>query len=149
MTPRQTPLHLAALTGDAELVRHLLVAGADPSLRDRHGNTALHIACERADRAAVLNLTEPVTAEEVREAACRYTCQPRPVAAAQIDEWNYQGEYSGGETAAATGRGCCTRDIRHDCAEAAVVTVTDGISDIHSHPSGTMLCRTYRCNHRG
>ncbi|XP_043245270.1 NF-kappa-B inhibitor cactus-like [Amphibalanus amphitrite] len=88
---QQTPLHLAALTGDSELVRHLLVAGADPTLRDRHGNTPLHVACERGDRGCVLNLTEPVTANEMRQAACRYTCQPRPLACAQLDEWNYQG----------------------------------------------------------
>lgn len=88
---QQTPLHLAVLTGDASLVRHLLVAGADATLRDRHGNTPLHLACERADRACVLNITEPVSAEEVREAACRYTCQPAPVGGSQLDEWNYQG----------------------------------------------------------
>ena len=67
------------------------MAGADPTLRDRHGNTPLHVACERADRACVFSLTEPVTAEEMREAACRYSCQPRPVSGAEIDEWNYQG----------------------------------------------------------
>ncbi|XP_037073575.1 NF-kappa-B inhibitor alpha-like [Pollicipes pollicipes] len=90
-TYMQTPLHLAVLTGDASLCRHLLVAGADLSLRDRHGNTPLHLACERANRACVHALTEPVTAEETRQAATRYTCQPAPAAADQLDEWNYQG----------------------------------------------------------
>jgi ankyrin repeat protein len=38
----QTPLHYAALGGDAESVRTLLVAGADVQARDLEGCTALH-----------------------------------------------------------------------------------------------------------
>jgi len=87
----QTPLHLAVLTGDAALTRHLLVAGADLSWPDRHGNTPLHLACQRADRACVHALTEPPSAEEMRQAATRYPCRPAAVAADQLDQWNYQG----------------------------------------------------------
>ena len=86
------PLHA---TGDATLVRHLLAAGADASLADRHGNTPLHLSCERADRACVHALTEPVSAKESGEAATRYACQPAPAAGAMLDEWNYQGESQG------------------------------------------------------
>ena len=87
----QTPLHLAALTGQPALCRHLLVAGADASLRDRHGNTALHVACARGDLAAAQALTVAVSAAETREAALRYSVPPY-TALPQLDEWNYQGE---------------------------------------------------------
>ncbi|GFS09172.1 nuclear factor NF-kappa-B p105 subunit [Elysia marginata] len=41
---RQTPLHLAAIMDQPTIVETLLHAGADPSLADRHGNTAAHLA---------------------------------------------------------------------------------------------------------
>lgn len=40
----QTPLHLAVLTGNAEITSILLSFGAQPSLKDSNGNTALHLA---------------------------------------------------------------------------------------------------------
>ncbi|KAK7916228.1 hypothetical protein WMY93_011989 [Mugilogobius chulae] len=40
----QTPLHLAVLTQQKDAVDALLLAGADPALTDRDGNTALHLA---------------------------------------------------------------------------------------------------------
>ncbi|XP_037078026.1 NF-kappa-B inhibitor cactus-like [Pollicipes pollicipes] len=87
----QTPLHLAALTGQAALCRHLVVAGADTNHRDRHGNTPLHLACERADRRCVQALTAPVSACETRLAAPRYALPPA-APPPPLDEWNYQGE---------------------------------------------------------
>ncbi|XP_056899453.1 nuclear factor NF-kappa-B p105 subunit isoform X1 [Takifugu flavidus] len=42
----QTPLHLAVITQQREAVEALLLAGADPTLADRHGNTALHLASQ-------------------------------------------------------------------------------------------------------
>ncbi|XP_043972345.1 B-cell lymphoma 3 protein homolog [Gambusia affinis] len=43
---RQTPLHLAVITKQANMVDVLLRAEADPAVLDRHGQTALHLCCE-------------------------------------------------------------------------------------------------------
>uniref|UniRef100_A0A6I8PHH8 Nuclear factor kappa B subunit 2 n=1 Tax=Ornithorhynchus anatinus TaxID=9258 RepID=A0A6I8PHH8_ORNAN len=40
----QTPLHLAVITGQCAVVGFLLKVGADPTLLDRHGDSALHLA---------------------------------------------------------------------------------------------------------
>ncbi|NXA36485.1 NFKB1 factor, partial [Eudromia elegans] len=45
----QTPLHLAVVTKQAAVVEALLVAGADVSLLDRHGNSVLHVAASEGD----------------------------------------------------------------------------------------------------
>ncbi|XP_048880234.1 B-cell lymphoma 3 protein isoform X2 [Brienomyrus brachyistius] len=42
----QTPLHLAVITHQVLLVQLLLSAGADPTMLDRHGQTAAHLCCE-------------------------------------------------------------------------------------------------------
>ncbi|XP_061103133.1 nuclear factor NF-kappa-B p105 subunit-like isoform X2 [Conger conger] len=44
----QTPLHLAVVTQQEGAVEALLAAGADPSLADRHGNMALHLAARQS-----------------------------------------------------------------------------------------------------
>ncbi|XP_011491123.1 nuclear factor NF-kappa-B p105 subunit isoform X2 [Oryzias latipes] len=43
----QTPLHLAVITQQKEAVETLLLAGADPTLTDRHGNTVVHLAAQQ------------------------------------------------------------------------------------------------------
>jgi ankyrin repeat protein len=40
----QTPLLLAVLNGNAEITQILLSFGAQPSVKDSNGNTALHLA---------------------------------------------------------------------------------------------------------
>ncbi|XP_043844872.1 nuclear factor NF-kappa-B p100 subunit isoform X2 [Dromiciops gliroides] len=40
----QTPLHLAVITEQSQVVSFLLNMGADPTLLDRHGDSALHLA---------------------------------------------------------------------------------------------------------
>ncbi|XP_037686274.1 nuclear factor NF-kappa-B p105 subunit isoform X2 [Choloepus didactylus] len=42
----QTPLHLAVITKQEDVVEDLLRAGADPSLLDRLGNSVLHLAAK-------------------------------------------------------------------------------------------------------
>lgn len=45
----QTPLHLAAITKQPRMLECLLRARANARSRDRHGNTAVHIACMHGD----------------------------------------------------------------------------------------------------
>ncbi len=52
-----TALHLAAMTANAQAIELLLKRGADPTLRDAQGKTALDHAREQRARAAVAMLT--------------------------------------------------------------------------------------------
>lgn len=52
---RQTPLHLAVITQQVNMVEVLLQAEADPAALDRNGQTALHLCCEY-DQADCLSL---------------------------------------------------------------------------------------------
>ncbi|CAL9690653.1 unnamed protein product [Knipowitschia caucasica] len=49
----ETPLHIAAIKGDAETVRKLLEQEADPNLKDNAGWTPLHEACNLGHLAVV------------------------------------------------------------------------------------------------
>lgn len=55
---RQTPLHLAVITEQPEIVERLLKAGCDPQLVDNSGNTALHIACRKGSLTCFSLLTQ-------------------------------------------------------------------------------------------
>ncbi|XP_033336893.1 NF-kappa-B inhibitor cactus [Megalopta genalis] len=57
----QSPLHLAVLTRQPRIVRRLILAGANPSLRNFRGNTALHLACATSDLASAMALTDSLT----------------------------------------------------------------------------------------
>ena len=46
----RTPLMLATMRGNAELVRQLLAQGADPNVTDRAGRTPLKVAVARGDQ---------------------------------------------------------------------------------------------------
>lgn len=45
----QTPLHLAVITKQPQVVQLLLQARADPTLLDRYGNSLLHLALQAGD----------------------------------------------------------------------------------------------------
>ena len=49
----QSPLHLAVLTSQVDIVKALIKKGVDVTLRDQQGNTPLHIACRKGDRDSV------------------------------------------------------------------------------------------------
>ncbi|XP_055683685.1 NF-kappa-B inhibitor cactus isoform X2 [Lutzomyia longipalpis] len=63
----QTPLHLAVIVGQYSTVRHLILAGAEPTIRDYKGNTPLHLACEKGDLACVRALTVPIAMTEIQD----------------------------------------------------------------------------------
>lgn len=64
----QTPLHLATLTRQEVIVRRLIISGATIDLRDRHGNTALHVACGQSDLDSVRAIISPIDVKEIRVA---------------------------------------------------------------------------------
>lgn len=63
---QQTVLHLAVVLKLPHIVRRLVAKGAKVDLRDRNGNTPLHIACKNADYDCVLALTTPLEEREVQ-----------------------------------------------------------------------------------
>ena len=85
----QTPLHLAVLTNQPRVVRKLIVWGADLEVRDRHGNTALHLACQRGFEVCIRCLTTPVTTAEI--SAVPFPT-PQRIIPQDMDIKNYEGE---------------------------------------------------------
>ncbi|XP_026212134.1 nuclear factor of kappa light polypeptide gene enhancer in B-cells inhibitor, alpha b [Anabas testudineus] len=71
---RQTPLHLAVITNQAEVCQHLLQSGCDPTLVDNRGDTPLHIACRHGNLLCFSVITQNSQKEHLRTmmAACNY-----------------------------------------------------------------------------
>lgn len=91
----QTPLHLAALTSKANVVRRLVVAGATLDIQDHNGNTALHIASRKGDVDSVLALITPVEGEEVAEISHIYMIHPQKCDLSHvINKKNFDGQTS-------------------------------------------------------
>lgn len=70
----QTPLHLAVITQQREMVDILLRAGADPAALDRNGQTALHLCCEYNQR------------------ECLSVVLSQPLPSSCLESRNYEGE---------------------------------------------------------
>ncbi|XP_005100816.1 NF-kappa-B inhibitor cactus [Aplysia californica] len=66
-TTWQTPLHLAASTGQEDIVRRLICAGANVLMQDHRGNTPLHCACAHGYEQVVRHFLVPVHYEETRQ----------------------------------------------------------------------------------
>ncbi|XP_014219233.1 NF-kappa-B inhibitor cactus-like [Copidosoma floridanum] len=60
----QAALHLAVITNQPKIVRSLVLAGANMSIKNYQGNTALHLACISGSLDCAKALTEPVAAYE-------------------------------------------------------------------------------------
>ncbi|XP_076655910.1 NF-kappa-B inhibitor cactus [Halictus rubicundus] len=85
----QSPLHLAVLTRQPRIVRRLILAGANPALRNFRGNTALHLACATGDLASAMALTDTLTPLE------RSYLLPEgkvPALPQNLEQRNYDGE---------------------------------------------------------
>ncbi|XP_011648193.1 NF-kappa-B inhibitor cactus-like [Pogonomyrmex barbatus] len=85
----QSPLHLAVLTHQSLIVRRLILAGADPSLRNFRGNTALHLACISGDLACAKALTDPLSPMERNKLMPGQTIPALPQ---NLEQRNYSGE---------------------------------------------------------
>ncbi|KAG8148382.1 NF-kappa-B inhibitor cactus isoform X3 [Chelonus insularis] len=59
-----TVLHLAAKKGQSDIVRQLIVAGANPYARDSQGCIPLHYACGFNNDKAIVPLTKAISDEE-------------------------------------------------------------------------------------
>ncbi|KAK1116797.1 hypothetical protein K0M31_018077 [Melipona bicolor] len=85
----QSPLHLAVLTRQPRIVRRLVLAGANPTLRNFRGNTALHLACATGDIASAKALTDPLTLVERNYFLPGKKIPPLPQ---NLEQRNYDGE---------------------------------------------------------
>ncbi|XP_072345588.1 NF-kappa-B inhibitor epsilon-like isoform X2 [Scyliorhinus torazame] len=84
----QTPLHLATYTQQTNIVRHLVVKGADTELQDRNGNSPLHLACLYSLEECIQALTKPVTAKERGCLGCEASDELRT---RNLEQHNWQG----------------------------------------------------------
>jgi len=85
------PIHLAVLTSQPEIVRDLIIGGAKTTVRDRHGNTAMHLACLNGQKECLKQLLAPVHHQQIRH---------------DLELWNYDGE-----TCVHLAAKCCSTDI--------------------------------------
>lgn len=87
----QSPLHLAVLTHEPMIVRRLIMAGADPSVRNFRGNTALHLACASGDLACAKALTDPLSLKEKKQLTPE---KKAPVLPQDLEQLNYNGNFN-------------------------------------------------------
>ncbi|KAM9330490.1 nuclear factor NF-kappa-B p105 subunit [Gastrophryne carolinensis] len=65
----QTPLHLAVITCQTDVVQDILDAGGDPLMLDRNGNSVLHLACKEGDEATLAILLKHSKITEILDLA--------------------------------------------------------------------------------
>lgn len=67
------------------------MAGADPTVRNYSGNTALHLACMRGDLLCATALTESLTPRERRDALSKHE-KKVPALPQNLEQINYVGK---------------------------------------------------------
>uniref|UniRef100_A0A182LWG6 Uncharacterized protein n=1 Tax=Anopheles culicifacies TaxID=139723 RepID=A0A182LWG6_9DIPT len=82
----QTALHLAVLTDQPKVVRRLLLAGIDRSIRDVDGNTALHLASGTGKVVIVKELLASPSFNETSQGVFQTNV---PL---DMESWNYDGK---------------------------------------------------------
>ena len=82
-----TALHLAVMSKQPMIVRRLVLAGADLSVRNYHGNTALHLAITAGDLQCTRALTEPIDPSESSRSSVRVAKLPQ-----DLQQRNYHGK---------------------------------------------------------
>lgn len=87
----QTPLHLSVLTRQPRVTRALILAGASCETPDRHGNTALHLACIHKYLDCVGALTQPVSLKELTDFMGRNRQFRIPQLPQNLELKNYEG----------------------------------------------------------
>uniref|UniRef100_A0A182W9N9 Uncharacterized protein n=1 Tax=Anopheles minimus TaxID=112268 RepID=A0A182W9N9_9DIPT len=83
----QTALHLAVVTDQPKIVRRLLLAGLDRSIRDVDGNTALHLASSAGNVNIVKELLAPPSSFNEIPQGVSQTKVPL-----DMESWNYEGK---------------------------------------------------------
>lgn len=86
----QTPLHLAAASGQSQVTRWLVVAGASLSVRNLRGDSPLHVATAAGDLDTCKALTDPVKRQERDQLRLKYDAHA--VAQMDLNQWNYDGQ---------------------------------------------------------
>ncbi|ODN05603.1 NF-kappa-B inhibitor cactus [Orchesella cincta] len=87
----QTALHVAVLAGQPKLARRLVAAGARVDMRDRNGNTPLHLACTQGDMESLQALTTALAVLETTELQLKYPSFAQALPQ-QLDLLNYDGQ---------------------------------------------------------
>lgn len=93
-----TALHLAVITDQPHLVRALLLSGASLTVRDKDGNSPLHLACKYGRAQCVERLTAPPSAEEEQylwRERLKKGLEPRAMNSMRskdFDSLNYEGD---------------------------------------------------------
>lgn len=87
----QTALHVAVLASQPSLARRLVAAGARVDMRDRNGNTPLHLACMQGDMESLKALTTALAVVETTQIQLKYPSFAQALPQ-QLDLLNYDGK---------------------------------------------------------
>lgn len=85
----QSPIHLAVATNQPQIVRALIVAGAQPGTRNSRGESPLHMAARLGLYNCCTAILEPVGKEEFKSLSLTYNVNHKTV---DLEQWNYEGQ---------------------------------------------------------